>query len=315
MAQKYGCPTALLGHGFGPAKGRDLLRLAGPAIRRADLITIRERRTSLPFLRSMGVSDSKIEVTGDDAIELAYSTYPETIGECIGINLRRANYSGVGDREIAAVRDCLRRIRSAHNAPFLPIPIAYHQEDDADSDFNAIRELLNGFDIGICDSADAINVTNIIRRIGKCRLVITGSYHAAVLALSQGISAIGLAGSQYYVDKFEGLADMFGAGCAVIDLNHDELLQELSCSFERLWENAHACRPTLILAAQQQIEMGHKAYRRLHDVCEILTVPAMLDVVFADDSPDLKLKCSGCGGSVESGEECSGLLIDSALVP
>ena len=51
----------------------------------------------------------------------------------------------------------------------------------------------------------------LIEQISRCRLVIVGSYHAAVFALAQGVSAIGLAGNAYYLQKFEGLAaNQFG---------------------------------------------------------------------------------------------------------
>ncbi len=40
---------------------------------RINLITVREKRTSIPFLKSIGAPENNIITTGDDAIEIAYS--------------------------------------------------------------------------------------------------------------------------------------------------------------------------------------------------------------------------------------------------
>ena len=67
----------------------------------------------------------------------------------------------------------------------------------------------------------------VIRQIQRCRLVITGSYHAAVFALAMGIPTIGLAKSTDYIDKFMGLSALFGEGCETVVLNEQNSIQEI----------------------------------------------------------------------------------------
>ena len=60
------------------------------------------------------------------------------------------------------------------------------------------------------DAPVGTSIEGTITTIARCRLVVTGSYHAALFALSMGVPAIGIATSRYYEDKFLGLADQFG---------------------------------------------------------------------------------------------------------
>ena len=102
----------------------------------------------------------------------------------------------------------------------------------------------------------------VIRRVGECRVVVTGSYHAGVFALSQGIPVVGLSRSDYYTDKFLGLADQFGSGCRLVPL--DEPLDEaLPARIIELWREAEALRPDLLAAASRQVEEGREAYALL----------------------------------------------------
>jgi polysaccharide pyruvyl transferase WcaK-like protein len=54
--------------------------------------------------------------------------------------------------------------------------------------------------------------------VSRCRVVVTGSYHAGVFALAQGIPVVATAASRYYHDKFSGLADLFGGGGDIVDV-------------------------------------------------------------------------------------------------
>lgn len=80
FAAKAGKPTAILGQGIGPLKNQatcDKVKMILPLL---DLISLREKRASLPLLADMGISKEKIIVTGDDAIELAYNARPSSLG-------------------------------------------------------------------------------------------------------------------------------------------------------------------------------------------------------------------------------------------
>jgi colanic acid/amylovoran biosynthesis protein len=104
----------------------------------------------------------------------------------------------------------------------------------------------------------------VIEQVGRCRVVVTGAYHAAVFALSQGIPAVVLSDSKslYYMDKLTGLADQFGCGCEVVLLDMPDLPRRLTSAIDRAWQTAEDVRAPLLAAAGRQIEESEAAYRR-----------------------------------------------------
>src|SRR4029077_7248596 len=112
-------------------------------------------------------------------------------------------------------------------------------------------------------AASPISPEALIQEIQRCRLVVTGSYHAGVFALASGIPTIGLAKSQYYVDKFLGLSALFGDGCETVLLGDHDFARNLEAAIARLWTTAEQVRPSLLREAARQVQLGHEAYRRM----------------------------------------------------
>jgi polysaccharide pyruvyl transferase WcaK-like protein len=266
LAQRLGKRTALMGHGFGPARKPALLTAATRVLPKVDLITVRESRASLPFLESLGVPLENVVTTGDDAIELAYTARGPQLGTGIGVNLRWVPYTGVNASHIEAIRTSLHEASRRWKAPLVPIPIEFVLRGHDESDFETIKRVLKGVD----DDSDGGNglrtPLDVIKQVGRCRLVVTSSYHGAVFALSQGIAAIALAKAAYFVDKFLGLRDQFGCGCELIRLDDGDLTGKLLTAAENMWHSADELRPKLLAAAQRQIELGREAYRRLGEI-------------------------------------------------
>lgn len=324
-AHARGIPTAMLGHGFGPLTLPDLRAKAAIVLPDVDLIAVRERRSSLALLLSLGVRPDRVMTTGDDAIELAYDARAREMGEGIGVNLRIARSSAVTGADIASVRAGVWRFLETHPAPLLPLPIARQQ----DLDMKVIREIVrpepgesrgrvSPRDAGVTTTATTSAATSVkaraamagraaaaaavvepraddvavegmhgqagrtargepawddaaldtplgvIQQTGRCRIIVTGAYHAAVFALAQGIPAVCLARSRYFTDKFAGLADLFRAGCFLIALDDPDLPGRLADAMTQAWHDAPIVRGALLDAAAWQIVCGQAAYQRLH---------------------------------------------------
>jgi colanic acid/amylovoran biosynthesis protein len=75
---------------------------------------------------------------------------------------------------------------------------------------------------------------------------------------------IGLAQSQYYVQKFEGIADQFGAGCEIVDLNECKDFTIIGDRIRKQWELSEQLRPKLLASARKQLEAGNKAYKMVY---------------------------------------------------
>jgi len=252
--------VAMVGQGIGPLERPDLRAKASAVLPRLNLIAVREKRTSVPLLRSLGVPADRIVVTGDDAVALAYDQRAEG-GSGIGLNVRQSPYSAVDDRSLSAARAVIASFAAEHAAPLIPVPISFVPDE---MDLEAVARNFDIDDAEVRRAIDLRRPADVIKQIQRCRVVITGSYHAAVFALSTGIPAIGLARSSYYIDKFCGLADMFGAGCEVVQIDTEgNYAPALQAAMTSLWENSDRLRPSLYERAAQQIAAGKAAYALL----------------------------------------------------
>lgn len=262
-AATLGKPAVMLGQGMGPIQSPVLRKVAGAILPRADLIAVREGRAGPALLHSLGVSQRRVFVTGDDAVEKAFAARRDVSGEALGVNLRLSDYSCMGSSDLPDIRAALDRVVVRRGIEIVPVPIKW----GVDSDVQSIRSLLRGSSGGAgmmeeppCSTSDTI------ARVGRCRTVFTGSYHAAVFALSQGIPAVCLARSAYYVDKFLGLQDMFGSGCEVLLMDMPGFSGVLSAALERALDQADAVRPLLQQAACSQIEAAHAFDMRVREL-------------------------------------------------
>jgi polysaccharide pyruvyl transferase WcaK-like protein len=259
LLQALKVPTVLFGQGVGPFDD-NLSEKAAAVLRNVDYIALREGRHGPALLRAWGVPEERWSVTGDDAVELALQHRRQQMGPAIGVNLRVSNYSAVTAGMAARLREPLLQTASELGAPLRVIPIS-RLPDEADA--MQVERLLDGYaPVEYPDSA-VDSPMRVIEEIGHCRIVITGSYHAGVFALSQGIPVIGLVASDYYQWKFDGLAHQFGEGCRVLRLEAPSLTLRLRTMFRELWDGAADLQPVLLSAAERQQEASRSAYSQV----------------------------------------------------
>ena len=252
-------PVVLVGQGLGPLENPRLRSLAAAILPRVELIGLREKRAGPALLGSLGVDVARIDVTGDDAVEIAYDMRIEKLGSAIGVNLRRATYSGVTAELASKIGQAIQGLAAARNAPLIPLPIQHGY----DSDIESLRSIMP-HQADEIDVAEAISSpSELVRQVQRCRLVITGSYHAGVFALANGIPVVGIAASAYYVDKFEGLADMFGEGCRVWSPDGADSTEQLRRAADELWESAERTRSQLLASAERQIASCRATYAKI----------------------------------------------------
>jgi polysaccharide pyruvyl transferase WcaK-like protein len=255
--------TALMGQGIGPLRNPRLRARAKAVLPRLDFIALREDLAGGPLLRSLGVDRRRTMTTGDDAIEMAYQARSQTLGSGIGVNLRAASYAGVDQSLAERVGRVLRTAAMRYAAKMVALPISWVPGEE---DSETIRTLI-AEKIGRAGTRLHIgSLPVVLQQVRLCRIVVTGSYHAAVFALSQGISAVGVANTQYYLDKFSGLSRQFGGNCEVVHLADAEIATHLRAAIERAWTSAEERRPTLLAAARRQIELSHAAYQRVFEM-------------------------------------------------
>jgi polysaccharide pyruvyl transferase WcaK-like protein len=261
-------PVVMFGQGMGPLSDADVLARARKVLPQVTLITLRGGRGGASLLEALGVSPAKALTTGDEATELAYAAAGAP-GTEIGVNLRVAAYSPVSGDAVAMVGRILREFAQRQRVSLLPVPIAFH---DCADDRETIRQMLSELD-QVSNEADALDSpAMLIEQVARCRILVTGAYHAAVFALGQGIPVVCLATSAYYLAKFQGLGDLYGTGCTIIQLDQLDAGERLAHALEHTWNTADTLRVTLLRSARRQVQQSREAYQKIH---ELLDVPAM----------------------------------------
>lgn len=259
QAADLGIPTAMTGQGFGPLTEPDLLERAAQVLPRVDLIGLREDLRGPELLHSLGVPADRVVVTGDDAVELGYSTRRAELGTDLGVCLRVADYSPVGAAISDAVGRAVREEASAHAARLVPLIVSEHDSEDRRS----TMPLLAGYSETIPPLGRFAAPRALSRQVGRCRMIVTGAYHVAVFALSQGISVVGLSSSRYYDDKFAGLNSMFGTGIETVRLDEDGMPDRLRAVIGRTWTDAPDVRSGLLTRAEHQIHASRTVFDRI----------------------------------------------------
>jgi colanic acid/amylovoran biosynthesis protein len=262
LAHSREVPVFMFSQGMGPLRSPKLRNKARRALQDVELIALREKKRSYSLLRDLGMAESQLKVTGDDSICLAHSASPKQLRDGIGVNLRIANYSNLDANVARMVGDTLTDLSRDHSASIYPVPIEHEGEN---SDIQSIREILTETEVPTGPLSFSNGVESVIQNVGKCRVVVTGSYHGAVFALSQGIPAVGLSSSTYYDAKFGGLKEMFGGGLTLLDPTTDDFSSQLRDAISHQWNEAPTIRPSLLDAARSQIQASRDAYSAMAD--------------------------------------------------
>jgi colanic acid/amylovoran biosynthesis protein len=243
IAASRGIPIAMFSQGLGPATQPEILCHAKRLFPRLSLLALRESVRGPRLAAQWGARESQLVVTGDDAIASAYERRPAALGAHIGLGIRISEYSGVTHKQAEEITHSLPQ-------PLLPVAISRfpHESDEA-----ALSQLL-----GFPSHSDSPE--SVMEAVGRCRVVVAGSYHAAVFALAQGIPAVGLAANEYYHGKMEGLTGQFGPGVKVVRLDLPGYRERLACAVQDLWDAAPNLRDGLLASARCQIARSQKAY-------------------------------------------------------
>jgi polysaccharide pyruvyl transferase WcaK-like protein len=257
FAQRLGKPTAMFGQGIGPLRSRAVRAMASRVLPGLAAIGLREEVTSLGLALSCGARRGVIWVTGDESIEIIPDTAPAD-ASALGFNIRAADYSGVGRETAADIGKYV--VAAAHEvgAPIVGLPVSRYATT---SDRDAIGECLEhghaGIDVALPDLSSP---AELISASASCRAVVTGSYHAAVFALVQGVPAVCLSKSRYYDAKFAGLNALFPEVCKVVSLTDHDAARSFRQAVLRAWELPAGARFAARQAAASQRASARSAY-------------------------------------------------------
>lgn len=249
--------TAFFGQGLGPLNDPRLRKLAGVALRGADWVTLRENIMGPALGKELKCDTKAWKTTGDDAFALLASEPTEmTDGQLIGINLRVAAYSNVDSSIRQRITDALAAVQSRFKNAWMPLPVDLSRES---GDEIQVKRCISAAGIS-ADYQKPDTPKDLWALVQHCRLVITGSYHAAVFALSAGVPVIGLAANAYYQTKFAGLQAFFPDGVRIVDSHVEDITSELKLGVEWGWQLPFSRRSEINEQAQLIAANVEKAY-------------------------------------------------------
>ncbi len=101
---------------------------------------------------------------------------------------------------------------------------------------------------------------DLVARIADCRTVITGSYHAALFGLAQGVPAVCVTRSPYYDGKFAGLNAFFPGSCFIVPAGSPDFASRLRAATRQAWNLPEEMRTAARAAAARQRDAGRAAY-------------------------------------------------------
>ena len=267
---RHGIPTAMVGQGLGPLTEPSLVARAAEVLPHVDLIALREDRVGPHLLAKLGVPSDRVLVTGDDAIELAYALRRDALGTGLGICLRVAEYSPVDVRAQEGVGRAVRAVGGEHTTRLVPLVVSEQGGEDRRSTLPLVAAYPDVAPV----QGRFVTPQEVARRVGQCRVVVTGAYHLAVFALAQGIPVVGLSSSRYYDDKLYGLDKMFGGqGLRVVRLDAPDLEERVVSAARVAWEQAPQLRGPLRERASAQIELSKGAFERMFSLVDKPSIP------------------------------------------
>lgn len=256
-AASRGKSTALLSQGLGPLDSPELSALLRRACQAGAVVALRENVRGPHILQRARAEPRLLSITGDDAVEIAWARGAARDGTALGVSLRQVGYSAIEGCHLEVLEEVVTRLAKTCNARIFALPVSFngHERDD-----EVIARVVGAaVPLVSMDSPEAL-----IHSVAQCRVVLTGTYHAAVFALAQGIPCACFYASPYYHHKLEGLAAQFPGGCELVDLRSNEAGSILETAALRLWHNRNpALSDSLRKAAQDQVRRGWNFYRAM----------------------------------------------------
>jgi polysaccharide pyruvyl transferase WcaK-like protein len=261
LTNSFGIPSVAVGQGIGPFdKSSRSWQLARKNLPLLKFLGLRKGARGPALVAELGVAADRVKVTGDEAIEVAYRDSQAPGSNLLGVCMRSVPYAGVAREEETRVAATISKIARKLGAELTAVPISHVPEE---SDLETFVRMFPSQPSRALTDELRLTPEWIVNEIGRCRVVVTGAYHAAVFAASQGIPSISLPRSQYYRDKFDGLAAQFGPGCEVVSLDQPDFEDRLGSALERMWTTPCVHRDQLLGAARRQISESKAAWSDL----------------------------------------------------
>lgn len=255
-AARRGKRTAMLSQGLGPLDSPELISLLRRTCAAGTKTALRESLYGPDILQRANAQPAQFVITGDDAVEMAWERGPAASGKAIGFSVRQVAYSEVESGHLKTAAHALEQINAKLGTKIVPLPVSFNSHE---RDYAIISQV-----IGSTAPPEGLDSPDqLINATAECRVLLTGTYHAAVFALALGIPCVCFYVSTYYRNKMEGLAAQFPGGCEVVDLNSPDAGQKMVKSAFGFWESSasNGLSSRLRKSAEEQVQCARNFYQ------------------------------------------------------
>lgn len=253
-AQVVGKPTAMFGLGLGPVDTSYLKYLSRRVLPHLTVLSLREP-TGIADLFGIFRKTPNHIISGDDAVLITSEL--SAVRSSIGVSLRGAKHAQLPKGVLTEIGKQVVAIAARENLKVQPLPV-YLAESDGDlATFSKCEVPSHVIEN---DGTHIDQVQQLIECIRNCRVVVTGTYHAAVFALSCGIPVVALASSKYYHRKLGGIMAQFGERTAPLDMGRTDFSERLYSNIHSALNEPQTHRDRRLAAAIAQHERSSRAY-------------------------------------------------------
>lgn len=261
-ARQLSIPVVMSGQGIGPLDDPPMLDRVARALAGVDLLGLREGRFSPATVQRLGVPLEHVELAGDDLMTAVRPVRTPAAGRDIGLNMTVTGESALSPDETRAIGHSLARVATRQSTFLSPIVVSERLNQDR----VGARTVLGDASPVRPEASRLASPRELFTQIGRCRVVITSGYGAAVVALAQGVPVVAIARRRAAVEAFEGLAADFPAGCRVISPDMVGLEEAVEVAVTRAWQEAPDLRAELRCGADRSVEASEAFRSRAAEV-------------------------------------------------
>lgn len=246
-AHALGKPVILSGQTLGPFNNKFDSWLAGIALNRVHMITLRDSQVSRQRAAAIGVNRPRMLDTGDDAIALEALSRSQSISLLrqssgpdwghenrkllVAINLN-GYLLGMGkariedfEHEIALAAMVADRVHEEFGGRIVFIPTGYGSHSDDRPLLRMAQQRMKRPEAAVVICQE-YNATQLKGLVALCDLAIGSRYHFAVFALSSGVPGVFYANGEYQKTKLQGVAQLFLEPNLFLDTDSSALTSE-----------------------------------------------------------------------------------------
>ena len=219
--------VTLSGQQLGPFRSKTQEEKLMQILKRVAWIGVRDTE-SLRLCAQYGIDPKRCELTGDDSLGLAPATTSNTtsiLNTCglqpkkfLAINMRMGTYVQEHRKHLPEIGTMFDALSQELSLPLLFVPISRNPIDDDTSAATELAKHMHArFHVLETEHRTASDIKGILGAAHGC---IGTSWHFCTFALTQGIPALCLHGSDYYAQKARGICSFWKDERLAIPMEH-----------------------------------------------------------------------------------------------